>query len=334
MYANFDGKNTITMHREFTEQLTPSTFTTFTMSRISSNANAHTDKLPKLPSYHTSEWKLISQGAEARVWLIPSLMTVTCVTGTANPTQTFSICKERFPKSYRHPTLDAQITRSRLKAEVRCLTRCRRSGLLCPDILAVDVQQSCLFMKYLSGCPVRQFFMSFENKNWVHVDSSSGPITKRPRNGNECPNNIGESCQTRIDEAAMKVAYEMGLMVAQMHNVNVIHGDLTTSNMMLTNADIRDDKSVNIKEDKIAEWKPKLALIDFGLSGLKAKDSNEEKAVDLYVLERSFISTHPGSKILVEEFHRAYKGASKTSDAVLQRLFAVRLRGRKRECFG
>ena len=287
--------------------------------------------LPDFPSYHTSEWKLISQGAEARVWLIPAIITT-----STQQMHEFSICKERFPKSYRHPSLDKQITRSRLKAEARCLTRCRRSGLFCPSILAVDVNQSCLFMEYLTGCPVRQFFLSSNSKqaNDSQRNENADPVAKRPRNGSCDYVEENERGQTRTDEAARKVAYAMGLMVAQMHNVNVIHGDLTTSNMMLTNVKLNDDGSINLNSNSTAEWTPKLALIDFGLSGSKAKDSNEEKAVDLYVLERSFISTHPGSEALVEEFHRAYKGASKTSDSVLQRLFAVRLRGRKRECFG
>ena len=34
-----------------------------------------------------------------------------------------------------------------------------------------------------------------------------------------------------------------------------------------------------------------IALIDFGLSYVK--NSAEDKAVDLYVLERAFVSTHP-----------------------------------------
>lgn len=56
-----------------------------------------------------------------------------------------------------------------------------------------------------------------------------------------------------------------------LHYSGVIHGDLTTSNMIY-------------KDDQIY-------LIDFGLSYVKT--SIEDRAVDLYVLERAFISTHP-----------------------------------------
>ena len=83
------------------------------------------------------------------------------------------------------------------------------------------------------------------------------------------------------------------------------------------------------------DWMPRLVLIDFGLAGTAGNKgvSHEERAVDLYVLERAFEATHPGSKALVEEALRAYKGRCKTSDSVFQRLAQVRMRGRKRECF-
>ena len=127
-------------------------------------------------------------------------------------------------------------------------------------------------------------------------------------------------------------AEAVGELVADMHNVNIVHGDLTTSNVMIRNPPrppSNGDRHANA-------WTPILVLIDFGLAGTAGNKgvSHEEKAVDLYVLERAFEATHPGSRALVEEILRAYKGRSKTSDSVLQRLGAVRLRGRKRECFG
>ena len=64
----------------------------------------------------------------------------------------------------------------------------------------------------------------------------------------------------------------MGKTINNVHDLGIIHGDLTTSNMI-----IRNDKQI--------------VLIDFGLSYFK--DSAEDKAVDLYVLERAFKSTHP-----------------------------------------
>ena len=57
-------------------------------------------------------------------------------------------------------------------------------------------------------------------------------------------------------------------------NSDVIHGDLTTSNMLL-----RDSEDI--------------VLIDFGLSYISSLV--EDKGVDLYVLERAFLSCHPNT---------------------------------------
>lgn len=58
---------------------------------------------------------LIKQGAEAKIYACTFL---------GKPT----IIKERFKKSYRHPSLDSSLTVQRTKAEVRCMTRCRANG--------------------------------------------------------------------------------------------------------------------------------------------------------------------------------------------------------------
>lgn len=59
--------------------------------------------------------KLIKQGAEARVYRVEFL---------GRPT----IVKERFPKRYRHPSLDDKLTHRRTVQEVRSILRCRRAG--------------------------------------------------------------------------------------------------------------------------------------------------------------------------------------------------------------
>lgn len=70
------------------------------------------------------------------------------------------------------------------------------------------------------------------------------------------------------------VARQLGQILCSMHALNIAHGDLTTSNMLLRNG------------------RPEtLVLIDFGLSSVSS--SAEDKAVDLYVLERAIASTHP-----------------------------------------
>ena len=93
-----------------------------------------------------------------------------------------------------------------------------------------------------------------------------------------------------------------------------------------------DDQNDEI-DDNDNDIPPKLILIDFGLA--RVSNNPEELAVDLYVLERALISTHPELSFqFVEHMLAAYKATSTKSHQVLHRLGQVRLRGRKRECFG
>ena len=74
-------------------------------------------------------------------------------------------------------------------------------------------------------------------------------------------------------------------------------------------------------------------LIDFGLA--YTSSLVEDKAVDLYVLERAFSSTHPESEPLFSSVLQAYeKRMGKEWRAVSRRLDEVRLRGRKRSMVG
>ncbi|KAK1913840.1 serine/threonine-protein kinase bud32 [Pyrenophora teres f. teres] len=73
-------------------------------------------------------------------------------------------------------------------------------------------------------------------------------------------------------------------------------------------------------------------LIDFGLTSASIQD--EDKAVDLYVLERAFAATHPAAEPLFQQVLAAYGEMGKGAKSVLRRLEDVRLRGRKRSMLG
>lgn len=93
-------------------------------------------------------------------------------------------------------------------------------------------------------------------------------------------------CYLEDPEKLTVVARAIGHAIGKMHDIDVVHGDLTTSNLM-----IRD----SISEE--GTWIPQILVIDFGLG--MTRPVIEDKAVDLYVLERAFLSTHPGSESLV-----------------------------------
>ncbi|KAK1236516.1 serine/threonine-protein kinase bud32 [Marasmius sp. AFHP31] len=114
----------------------------------------------------------------------------------------------------------------------------------------------------------------------------------------------------------------VGIEIAKMHKADVIHGDLTTSNMMLRRPS---SAQPNLPTE--------LVLIDFGLAFQSTL--TEDKAVDLYVLERAFSSTHPDSEPMFASVLAAYeKQIGKDWGVIKPRLDDVRLRGRKRSMVG
>ncbi len=85
----------------------------------------------------------------------------------------------------------------------------------------------------------------------------------------------------------------MGAAIGKMHDAEIIHGDLTTSNFMVQQPSSEVDGTTSSSSGDSRT----VVLIDFGLGMMKP--TIEDKAVDLYVLERAFVSTHPGSEYLV-----------------------------------
>ncbi|KFQ26161.1 TP53-regulating kinase, partial [Mesitornis unicolor] len=118
--------------------------------------------------------------------------------------------------------------------------------------------------------------------------------------------------QSGNDESILlTLAEKMGELLARMHDEDLIHGDLTTANMLL----------------RPPTEKLDLVLIDFGLSFISALP--EDKGVDLYVLEKAFISTHPDTESMFKALLKTYAATSKKSGPVIKKLDEVRLRGRK-----
>ncbi|KAI0607646.1 Serine/threonine-protein kinase bud32 [Pyrenophora tritici-repentis] len=117
----------------------------------------------------------------------------------------------------------------------------------------------------------------------------------------------------------------VGTEVGKLHNLGVCHGDLTTSNIMLRTPPSLPSSDADSLDGTVY-------LIDFGLTSASIQD--EDKAVDLYVLERAFAATHPAAEPLFQEVLAAYGEMGKGAKSVLRRLEDVRLRGRKRSMLG
>lgn len=100
----------------------------------------------------------------------------------------------------------------------------------------------------------------------------------------------------------------IGELVGLLHTAGIIHGDLTTSNMILAGE--------------------RIYLIDFGLAYFD--QSIEARGVDVHVLFQTFESTHGGHETLIEAFTRGYRKTFKDADDVLQRVKEIESRGRYR----
>lgn len=120
--------------------------------------------------------------------------------------------------------------------------RCKKVGVDTPALYLVDPDSSTIYMERVIGRTLKEIFIEGEADKYALADA-------------------------------------IGVALSKMHGVDVVHGDLTTSNLMW-----RDDGS-------------SLVIIDFGLSYVSKL--HEDKAVDLYVLERAFSSTHPKSEEVV-----------------------------------
>jgi TP53 regulating kinase-like protein len=310
--------------------------------------------VPPYPRYHTPEWELLSQGAEARIWVVPNYLSFRVAAESNDQVKsgtTEVLCKERFFKSYRHPQLNVSLTKSRLKAEVKCLTKARKHGIAAPRILGVDLtavdnssatsnnprqQSMCIFMEYLSDhITVKQHLQNLlprgDPRNSEEDEEGDDALGDGLEQGKHKKVKMADIKLTDLSNDVSQAATAIGTVVANLHTCHLIHGDLTTSNMLMPGS----SSSSNVAASSVSDRLGTITLIDFGL-GQTGCTNPEEKAVDLYVLERALISSHPGpyTPLFLDEVLRAYKRENKSSDSVLSRLYQVRLRGRKRECFG
>lgn len=234
---------------------------------------------------------LITQGAEALLYrttyLLPSLP---CA------------LKYRPRKPYRHPILDLRLKKHRILSEARILVKCRREGVPVPAVYALDESAGWLMIEWVEGEVVR-----VKLNDWLKERKDRGT-------------------QEGVDDGELvQLMGTVGNAVGRLHAIGIVHGDLTTSNLML-----RPAQKDSLYQSGSLEGE--VVLIDFGLASQSSQD--EDRAVDLYVLERAFGSTHPRAESCFAEVLKAYGKTFKGANAVLKKLEEVRMRGRKRSMIG
>ncbi len=181
-----------------------------------------------------------------------------------------TVVKQRIAKSYRIPEIDNRLRKLRTRSEAKLL---QKAGAVAPQVLAVDEKTLSITMEYLQGDLLKDVF-----------------------------DDLPENQRT-------KLLHDLGKKVGALHDKDIVHGDLTTSNMIVT--------------------KDGLKLIDFGLGMISKKP--EDKAVDLYLLRQALHSKHYRHS---EEAFTAVLTGYKISQghiAVLKRLEKVEQRGRYKQ---
>lgn len=299
--------------------------------------------------------QLITQGAESLLYRTHYL--------TPNISAALKI---RPAKPWRHPTLDARLTKQRVLAEARVLVKLAGVGDRCSDGTKEIVVPAVYSVEWDMARRVKTLDSSQREARpegavptggkgaWILMEWIEGWSIKdvlRDCDRKVKSGEVNEEEQTAMEDGVRRLLRRIGRAVGVLHaKGGVVHGDLTTSNVMVRpvkrDADLNGGALTPVKyghieaqqseASSILSHSYEIVLIDFGLATQSIQD--EDRAVDLYVLERAFGSTHPRQEDWFDrevlQSQEGYRGAWSGSKVVLKRLEDVRLRGRKRSMVG
>ncbi len=145
------------------------------------------------------------------------------------------IFKHRVPKKYRLEELDKKIRLERTLNEGRALIKVKNYGINVPQVYEIDVHNAIIVMKFIEGEKLRDL--------------------------------IGNLDELKIN----KYLTIVGCFIAKLHKNGHVHGDITTSNILITPQE-------------------SVFLIDFGLHNYS--DKVEDKSVDIHLFKQVLLSSH------------------------------------------
>ncbi len=183
-----------------------------------------------------------------------------------------NVVKERLKKDYRIPELDKKIIKHRTKSETKILKKAS-------EIVNVPAP--------------------LETKN-------EGEIIIPLIDGDK----LSDKLNSYHEKKQIEVMNKIGVEVGKLHKTGIIHGDLTTSNMILSDGKV---------------W-----IIDFGLGSFNGK--YEQKGVDIHLLKQALEAKHfQNWEKLFYSFEKGYNSVEpKEAKKVFERLVAIEKRGRYR----
>ena len=184
------------------------------------------------------------------------------------------IMKRRLPKAYRLAALDETIRVQRTAHEPQIIHRAKEAGVPTPTLYLVDVANANIIMEFIDGKQVKQIL-----------------------------NDLSQAERASLSR-------HIGTLIGRLHSHGIVHGDLTTSNMILTPHG-------------------KVFFVDFGLS--ERSSELEAKGVDLHLMKRALQSTH--YRFAKECFEAVIAGYSEVAgkdatEDVLNKIREIGRRGR------
>ena len=181
--------------------------------------------------------------------------------------------KRRIHKSYRIKEIDNRLIFYRTKEESKLMIEARKNGVSVPIIFDIDTKNGIITMEYLKGKRIKDILNGLTEKERARICKM-----------------IGEN-------------------IAKFHNNNIIHGDITTSNMIY-----QDDR---------------VHFIDFGLG--EKNNEIEAKGVDLHVLMEAIESTHSKYSGCFDYVLEGYKNVlNDDANLVIKKIADIVKRGRYR----
>jgi len=248
-----------------------------------------------------------------------------------------NIIKDRISKSYRIKELDNKIRKLRTRSEAKLLEKAGKI-INCPIPL---------FIKNKKSVDDNQLKKEVINNKFP---SSGGGVGKPKDYKIIMPFIDGKKLSEHLEDFSLakqkQILNQIGQDVAKLHNADIIHGDLTTSNMILVenlSASQKNKENVNKKRLSVNSINKsclsinnnsrgvavgvKIYFIDFGLGYISKKP--EDKAVDIHLLKQALEAKHfKNWEVLFKEFEKGYSKNYSESKIILERLKAVERRGR------
>ena len=181
-----------------------------------------------------------------------------------------AVLKERIRKNYRIEELDKKLRSQRTRSEARLTGEAKRAGIKTAAIYSTDEKNFKIFFEDLDGTLLKN---AFDSDNNAHI---------------------------------AKIAEKWGADAAKLHGSGIIHGDLTTSNLIVVGDE--------------------LYFIDFGLAFFSKRE--EDRAEDINLLRQSVEATHSKiAELIWKHFIEGYSAHS-TNASTIKRAAAIASRGR------